>query len=245
MILRPQDAAALIKETASAATVLVGGQAVAFWAAHFRAQPRLPALTRDIDYFGTAAQAKKASARLTFRHKLKIATLDDATPNAAVLAIYLEGYEHPILIDYLQQIIGLESREINKSAVLIEYEGQQIKVLHPLLLLRAKVSNLYQLEVKRTPEGIEQARLSIEIAAAFVCSLIDVAAPQRELLKSIESIARFAATDAARYVKQNYNLDCFGAIPQRALSEGVLPVAFHEKRWPQLKSAASSKRGRE
>ncbi len=59
MNLRPEDAALLIGQTRSEKTVLIGGQAVAFWIRQFRIRPRLAALTMDIDYLGTKAEAKR------------------------------------------------------------------------------------------------------------------------------------------------------------------------------------------
>ena len=84
MKLKEEDAKVLIKESSSDKTVLVGGQAVAFWASFYSIESRLPALTSDIDYMATAAEAKKANAKITFKHSLKVATMDDATVNAAV-----------------------------------------------------------------------------------------------------------------------------------------------------------------
>lgn len=233
MNLKPEDAALLIEQTRSKAIVLIGGQAVAFWARYFGIEPRLPALTSDIDYLGTRAEAVRTSHRLKLRHEINVATLDDATPNTAVLAVQLDGYPEPIIIDYLAAIIGLDSRAISKSAITVEFENEPLRILHPLQLLEAKIWNLYRLETKRTPEGIEQARLSIDIVAAF----IDQARmPQKELLKAIEAIARFAATNPARYARR-FELDCMKAIPASVFKEGVLPALFHEKRWPQLVAA--------
>lgn len=241
MNLKPEDAAQLIAQTHSKGTVLIGGQAVAFWAGYFGIASRLPALTADIDYLGTKAEAIRASHRLKLRHELKVATLDDATPNAAVLSVKMDGYPEPIIIDYLAAIIGLESRAIAKSAITVEFEKESLRVLHPLQLLEAKIWNLYSLETKRTPEGIEQARLAIEIGAAF----IDQARmSQKELLKAIEVIARFAATVPARYAREHFDLDCLKAIPAPIFQDGILPPVFHEKRWPQLVAAAGQKQSK-
>lgn len=231
MILKPEDAALLIGQTRSENTVLIGGQAVAFWIRYFKIHAQLPALTVDIDYLGTKAEAKRASARLKFPHTLRIATFDDNTPNSALLSVNLAGYPEPVLIDYLASIVGVESKAIEKSAVVVEFEGEPLRVLHPLQLLQAKIWNLYRLEQKRTPEGIEQARLAIEIAAAFI-EQADM--QQRELLNAIEAIGRFAQTVPARFASDNYRLDCLKAVPASVLREGVLPEAFHKKRWPQI-----------
>jgi hypothetical protein len=134
----------------------------------------------------------------------------------------------------LATIIGVESKAIEKSAIVVEMEGEPLRVLHPLLLLQAKIWNLYRLEEKRTPEGIEQARLAIEIAAAFIS---ESEMNQRETLNAIEAIGKFAATTPARFAR-TYGLDCMKAIPDMVLKEGVLPAAFREKRWPQIVAAA-------
>ncbi len=231
MILKPEDAALLIGQTRSENTVLIGGQAVAFWIRYFKIHAQLPALTVDIDYLGTKAEARRASARLKVPHTLKIATFDDNTPNSALLSVNLEGYPEPILIDYLATIIGVESKAIEKSAVVAEFEGQPLRVLHPLQLLQAKIWNLYSLEKKRTPEGIEQARLAIEIAAAFIGR---AGMSQRDLLDAIEAIGRFAPTQPARFASEKYGLDCMKAVPASVLRKGILPEDFHNKRWPQI-----------
>ena len=236
MNLKPEDAALLIGQTRSENTVLIGGQAVAFWIKQFNIQPRLPALTVDIDYLGTRTDAKSASARLKIRHQLKIATFDDHTPGSALLSVAMEGYPEPVLIDYMASIIGVESNAIRKSAVVVEFQGEPLRVLHPLQLLQAKIWNLYRLDEKRTPEGIEQARLAIEIAAAFI---EQAKMNQRELLNAIETIGRFAATIPARFSADTYRLDCLKAIPASAFQEGILPETFHNKRWPQIVTNAA------
>ena len=233
-LLKPQDAAALVAQTRSDKAILIGGQAVAFWAQYFGIQSRLPALTRDIDYLATIAEAKRISARLKIPHKLKIASLDDHTPNSAVISVEMHGYPEPVLIGYLASIIGMKSEAIEKSAVVIEFEGEPIRVLHPLHLLQAKIWNLYRLEGKRNPEGIEQARLAIEIAAAFI---EQAKMSQRELLNALEAIGKFAATAPARFATDRFQLDCLKAIPQSVFQKGALPAEFHNRRWPQILAA--------
>lgn len=231
MNLSPEDAARLIGETHSDNAVLIGGQAVSIWSRYFNIQARLPTLTNDIDYLGTKIEAKRVSDRLKLPHKLKIATFDDNTPSSALLSVQLKGYPEPVLIDYLATIIGVESKAVEKSAVVVEFEGKPLRILHPLQLLQAKIWNLYRLERKRTPEGIEQARLAIEIAAAFIRRS---AMEQRDLLNAIEAVGRFAITSPARFAEEKYGLDCLKAVPASVLKKGVLPEDFRKKRWPQI-----------
>jgi hypothetical protein len=234
VILKPEDAAWLIKKTVSDRTVLIGGQAVAFWAQYYGISSRIPALTRDIDYLGTKAAAKSVSDRLAIPHKLSVATLDDATPSTAVLLVPMDGYPEPIIIDYLASIIGVAANKVQQSAVTVEIDKERLKVLHPLQLLQTKIWNLYALPEKRTDEGREQARLAIAIAAAY---LSDIATGQRSLLDAIETIGRFAATTPSQFARKNFELECLDAIPLRAFEARVLPSEFHDKRWPQLLKA--------
>lgn len=235
MSLKPEDAAKLIGQTNSPHTVLIGGQAIALWCKRYGIDPRLPVLTEDVDYLGTRAEARRISARLKIPHTLKIANLDDATPNSALLLVELEGYPDPVMVDYLASIVGVDTKELERSAVVVEYEGEKLRVIHPLLLLQAKIWNLYHLENKRTREGIEQARLAIQVVAAFIENSV---ASQRDLLDVIEVLGKFAATTPARFVSREFGLNCLDAIPKSAFEKGVLPEEFHTKRWPQIRAMA-------
>ena len=240
MRLRPRDTARLIKQTHSEKTVLVGGQAVAFWAAYFGIKSELAILTSDIDYIGTAAEARRASARLDVEHRLKIATLDDVTPNTAVITAALKGYPEPVLIDYLAEIVGLDSKQIQQTAVTADLDGVQLRVLHPILLLHSKIWNLHRLESKRTVEGFEQARLAIRIVAALIRSRIKAAATRREILRIVEAVGKFSATHPAIKAHAEWGLDCLAAIPADA--GNFLSADFREKRWPQIVKRVLSKR---
>ena len=238
--LTAEDAAALIKNSHSENTILVGGQAVSFWAAYYRIESDLPILTNDIDYLGTATDARRASAALPFRHKLRMATLSDAIPNTAVISVDLDGYDEPVLIDYLAQIVGLETRQIQRSAVLVDVEGASLQVIHPVLLLQSKISNLYHLKQKRTQEGKEQARLAIVIVSSFLREAIASNAAVRDVLKTIEVIGRFSATAAAVEARVQWGLDCLSAIPAKIFEDRFLPPEFYEKRWPQIRKIVSA-----
>lgn len=238
MSLSESEGIALIKQTASPRTVLVGGQAIAVWARYFGIQSHLAALTRDVDYLGSAMDAKRASANITLAHKLSVASLDDGTPNTAVIAIQLAGHEDPVLIDYLADIAGPTAAEIQRTAILIQTDGATLKIIHPLLLLQSKMTNLQRFESKRTPEGIEQARLAIRIAAKYIDTLVAGKSAQREILRAVQSVGKFAATAPAQYAGEKFSLNCLEAIPPSALEKDVLPAKFYQESWPRFQRAA-------
>jgi hypothetical protein len=235
VLLAPKDAALLIRQTRTPGSILVGGQAVTFWKDFFGVAARVPAsLTRDIDYLATPAEARAARAGLSLPGKLALAPPEDM-PNTAVLTVRMDGYAYPIYIDFLSGLIGLDSKEVRSSAVTVEYEGEPLKVIHPIPLMKSKLWNLKQLQAKRTLEGIEQARLSIEIVAAYLRSRSDLG--RSALLKTIEHVGKFAATEPARFAREHYSLECLDAVPPEILRSPILPDRFRETRWPQLVAA--------
>jgi hypothetical protein len=60
--LKADAAAALIKNSHSEKTILVGGQAVSFWAAYSRIESDRPILTNDIDYLGHSSKSERRKA---------------------------------------------------------------------------------------------------------------------------------------------------------------------------------------
>ena len=244
MSLSESEGIALVKRTASPRAVLVGGQAIAVWARYFGVQSHVAALTRDVDYLGSAMDAKRASANIAFAHSLSVAGLDDGTPNTAVIAIQLAGHEDPVLIDYLADIAGPTAAEIQRTATSIQAEGATLKIIHPLLLLQSKMTNLQRFESKRTPEGIEQARLAICVAAKYIETLVAGQTARREILRAVQSVAKFAATAPAQYARVEFSLDCLEAIPTSVFEKDVLPAKFHQESWPRLMRAARAVRAR-
>ena len=184
-----------------------GEHAVTLWPRHER--PRLPI---SLGHLGHNSKIGSVGSRDVAHH-----TGAADGPDAVITAtLPLRG----------EKLIG--------DSVTIEIDRQRLRVLHPLQLLQSKIWNLYALEAKRTAEGLEQARLTIAIVAAYVKEALET---QRALLSAIETIARFAATDPARFAREKFGLECMHAVPAYVFEEGVLPAEFHNKRWPQLLKA--------
>src|SRR5688572_20479929 len=72
--------------------LLVGGQALAFWAARLAVElPSIlvPTVTADVDFIGDSALAQKLGRRLGW--KTWVPSLDDATPNTGKVTQTLVG----------------------------------------------------------------------------------------------------------------------------------------------------------
>ena len=143
--------------------LLVGGQALAFWAVWFKIES--PAelgdkVTTATDFIGSSSNARALNKQL--RWTMWKPPLDDATPQTAKLTKRVEnnGVKQ---IDFLHSIIGLDTKEIRKRAVAITLPPQtKISVLHPVDVLTSRLKNLQLLREKQNEIGIAQARLAIK-----------------------------------------------------------------------------------
>ncbi|MGH8574988.1 MAG: c-type cytochrome, partial [Gammaproteobacteria bacterium] len=68
----------------------------------------------------------------------------------------------------------------------------QLRVIHPIDVLDSRIQNLHLLPGKRTPAGIAQARLAVDVARGFIRSEIETRG-ERTALKLLERVAEIAA----------------------------------------------------
>ncbi len=221
--------------------LLVGGQALAFWAQYYQITPLgvlSPNITRDADFVGTAQDASQvAEAMKPLGWTLWKPTMDDATPQAAKLSKTIAG-QGIKQVDFLSGIVGLNTESIRKRAVrFIRADGAHLWVLHPLDVLASRLKNLAHLPSKRDPQGIAQAALGIDVARAFLEQQTREASP-RKLLDAIERIAKIAQDKDLDAVFYEYGFDLLAVVPvDRVTSE-----EFRTKRWPQVVAAAADQR---
>lgn len=209
----------------------MGGQALAFWALHYDVRP-VGALSRsvtsDVDFIGTAADAKRLGAALKW--KVWTASLDDATAQTAKLtSIDAEGGVRQI--DYLSNIVGLDADRVRARAVQVSLpSGVTIAVLHPLDVLESRLRNLEALPAKRDVVGVAQARLAIEVAGRFIADLLDSRAETRVVLNAVERVARIALDPALARFSVDLGLDPLTAVPASRIENRK----FQAERWPRI-----------
>jgi hypothetical protein len=218
--------------------LLVGGQALAFWAVWFKIES--PAelgdkVTTDADFVGSSKNARALNKQLHWA--MWTPSLDDSTPQTAKLTKRVD-YNGVKQIDFLHSIVGLDTREIRKRAVAIDLPpSSKISILHPVDVLTSRLKNLQHLREKQNEIGIAQTRLAMKITSAFLRTLL--AAPhRRELLTWVEHIAGIALDRSLGNTLDRYELDPLRSIPA---AEIEVPE-FQAKRWPQLVEAVRAAR---
>ena len=152
--------------------LLVGGQALALWAAVYEVTPPkvlAAAISSDADFIGNAELARKLGRALKHWDLWK-PRIDDATVQTAKLTRTVEGGIKQI--DFLGSIAGLNTEAVQRRAVTITLvSGVELRVLHPLDVLESRLQNLLLIPEKRGAVGIAQAQLAVKIAKGFFKSL--------------------------------------------------------------------------
>jgi hypothetical protein len=226
--------------------VLVGGQAVNFWASFY--QGRVPALAReapftskDIDFCGDERAVRVCAERLGGTPR--IATFDDATPNSGTV-VFVDAAGVTRTLDIVSAPFGLDSAEVHDTAVHVDLPNEvgastsvRFYVMHPVLCMESRVHNVLGLPGSYdTEQGRKQLRLSILFAREFLFDVldgrIDAEDPERTVLKLNERIFRFCLRDHhAKELYRTKSVDPADAM----IDDARLPASFREKRLPQIR----------
>lgn len=217
--------------------VLVGGQSLSFWVDWYDIpipQTDTPYLTQDADFLAGRKDAEELAKHLG--GDLRLATIDDLTPNTAT--VVFDGVNGDrLLIDFLGLVIGLTPAEIRTHAVPVERDGQRLFILHPLLCLQSRISNLRQLPAKRNRNGIEQARVAVEVAKRYVNERLK-SGDTRAALKAANKIATMAQSKDGLYVWERWAIDVLQAIAPSEFPD----TRFRQIEWPKQESKTQTKR---
>lgn len=213
--------------------VLIGGQALVFWAYHYGIAPAgtLGAhVTSDADFLGSALVAREMAEALKPRGwRYWQPSMDDATPQTAKLSKLVEG-QGVKQIDFLDDVMGLKREGVIRRAVTLRLpDGTRFQLLHPLDVLESRLKNLALLPSKRGEQGVQQARLALDVVRCFLQELVRKN-ELRLLLNAIERVARIAQDRSLFRVLHDFGLNVLDAVPV----EQVPNEEFRSRRWPQI-----------
>ena len=236
--LTPEDVQKILS-ICSPRGLLVGGQALAFWADHLRVERPanlISGVTAGADFIGDSLLAKDLGKRLGWQ--TWIPALDDSTPQTGKVTHRTKTGQVK-QVDFLSGVVGLTTKDLARRAIEMEVPDiGRLRVIHPIDVLDSRIQNLHLLPEKRTDAGIAQARLAVDVAREFI--RLEVATRgERVGLKLLERIADIAADIAAVRVFLLYGIDPLQAVP---LVDFRTTSALHKVRWPQIVSEVSQKR---
>ena len=237
-VLSPEEVKTILG-LCSAEGVLVGGQALAFWADHLQVQrpPELEfAITADADFIGDSALAKKLGEALEW--EWWIPDLDDATAQTGKVTHTLDDGSIK-QVDLLSGVLGLTTLDVKRRAIEMDVpEIGTLRVMHPIDVLDSRIHNLDLLPAKRNTAGIAQGKLAVAMVRAFIAREIETRG-ERAALKLLERVAALAAEPGAVRVFLRYRLDPLSGVP---VEDFRTTTALHTKRWPQITAEVKGQR---
>lgn len=156
--------------------VLIGGQALNYWCQVYadrvqELREAAPFTSKDLDFCATKTEAPELARRV--RGRVKIATLDDNTPNSAVI-LYTDKSGTERQIDFLAQVAGLpDTKKLREGAIELGVKagriGQTVLVINPVQCLICRAHNVVTLpRYYDTPHGRQQLSASIHCAREFI-----------------------------------------------------------------------------
>jgi hypothetical protein len=218
--------------------VLVGGQAVNFWASYYadrveELRAGAPYASKDIDFEGSHDAVEECARRLN--GEARLATLDDpGTPNTGIVA-FIDDDHHLRTIDFLLAPAGLNEHDVVTTSIpvtVLAAEGAlTFSVLHPALTLRSRVYNVAYLPSYDSAHALRQLRAAILCARAYVGEAIEDGDLKRAL-RANEHAYKTARYKGGAQVHTRHHIDPFDAV----LADPRLPDKFLAERYPRMRA---------
>ena len=226
-------------ESVGQRAVLVGGQAVAWWAEYYGVQGRLPAIdqptamyvSKDTDFAARSLEprelrpmVREVAGRLGGVAHFKFPF------NSLVVAsvTYTDDEEDERSVEFLRGVHGVRRRAfVLDEAVGFEATDElpSFYVMHPVMLLETRVANVVELEGYQTDTCILQARIARDVLHEWhVDQLVD---GWVEAKRGIERTLKLAEHTRGITIAAEYEVDVLSAIPA---DNKALPGQFRERR---------------
>jgi len=216
-------------------TVLVGGQALAFWVDSYgidRSDSILHgAVSRDADFLGRKPAINSILEAINGSYE---SFINDGSVLTALLGeVTIPVDQEVIKVDVIHKMIGLDAEEVRSRAATVNVDGNPVLVMNPMDVLISRVENLKYLEKKMTPESIEQARLSVSVVESYIKDFIRDSyrtGNWRKTLNAVEAVYRIGKSSAGSFVSKEFGIDFREAIPHDLIRNDK----FQKIRWPQI-----------
>lgn len=137
----------------------------------------------------------------------------------------------------LFDVLGVPTDDVKRLAVPLTINNwNPINVLHPLLVLESRCSNLERIESKRTGNGVTQAKVACIVVQRYIEDCLASSSRRREALKAARRIASLAKSNAGLYVWKNWGIDVM-----KTIDDTTMPGQF-SRSWTYEMTKVESKR---
>jgi hypothetical protein len=215
--------------------ILVGGQALAFWIEHYSIDATLsfsekePYVSRDADFLGTRDHVKMLAEIIS--GKTAYPPQRAMTILCGQVFVIDKNSKTFMNIDVIHKIGNMDSDAVRNRAATAAIEGNSFLVMHPLDVLVSRLENYRGIKEKREGNGLQQIKLSIEVAKHYLTDTIK--RDESIALKAIEKIAETARSAAGGYARKS-GAEVYDAINPATLENEIKDANFTSNRLPRL-----------
>lgn len=219
--------------------ILIGGQAVNYWAENFLAQEPdltewLPFASKDIDFHGTHDDVTRVAAALGL--PAHFPNRFAGTALAGMVPFKLNGI--PASIEIVRLIPGLAKNKIESWAITASRGQKTIRVLDPVSLLVCKTSLTLTVDQKQRRDADHLRILVICVRAFLRETLAGVTAgdlPVRGWLGAVERVLKLAESSIGKKAARKLGVVWREALPETeiAANKHQLVARFRSVRLPQ------------
>jgi hypothetical protein len=208
--------------------VLIGGQALNYWADRYSSESQYlretaPFTSGDVDFLRGLPTAQRIARLLPGRLHTK--DVYDIGVTIATVT-YRDESGDDRLIHFLGEMHGMDVNDVVRTSLRLD---GYLRILHPVLCLESRLSNVLDLTAYRTEHARKQAAAAIEVARAYVNETLS-SGDIRGALDANERIFAYAKRRAAACAREGF--DPFAAV----MADDRLPEAFRNIRYPQMVS---------
>ena len=216
--------------------VLIGSQAVQYWTKHYMArvpelQQNAPYSTKDVDFCGTAAQARECARLLG--GTCQEFTPDDRSPCSAIIDL------GDLQIDFLRVPFGIkDAQQLRTQSVVYAYG----RVMHPMHMLESRAANVAELPNYQSERSLKQLRAAILCMRELIVDTLERSANDPRAVRSAlgmsERVFKLAESDVGVKAHLVHEHDVLDAL----VLDSRMPEAFLSYRVPQARARVESKR---
>jgi hypothetical protein len=233
----------LILRLAGTEMIVVGGQALAFWAAYYRMPTPEIAITKDVDLIGGAADVERLARGLDAKAQYPRRNGSSLLVGQVIKELPNGDY---LNIDVMSGVYGdVATATLARRAVLAENPAGHFRIMHPIDVLQGRLDSVYALADKQNEHGIAQLQLAIHMTLRFVRDIAsqDTGTTARSsrpiVLRHLARIETLALSDAGRKAARRYGVHVADAIDPTTVAH-IKP--FISKKLPQLRKLMSEMR---
>ena len=210
-----------IRDAAGQPYLLIGGQAVNYWAERYQAtEPELAALrpftSEDIDFKGVTADVARIAAQLNLRPGYPASV--QMTALAGVIPFQIGELKSNIEI--VRRIPGV-SGSVEALAVEATWEGETIRVIDPISLLACKLE-LAASVPQQHRRDVSHLKILLPCVRAFLTEFLDQVdaeqIPAKHWLGAANQVLKLTTNKRARKIGDKHQIPWSEIMPLRAIA---------------------------